>query len=113
MTAFVGLHGAAHRAQLKPGPGRVGLRPRAPCVPRGCTRFRGRWRPGTSCTPGRGLGGGRCAGGCWLFGRGTKPAWLGVYAAMRDRQVDRVTLHFGWRLLLHGAVVRCGGATVY
>jgi hypothetical protein len=40
-----------------------------------------------------------------------QPPWLAAYAALQDRRLDRVTRHFGWRLL-HGAL-RCGAASVH
>jgi hypothetical protein len=39
-----------------------------------------------------------------------KPPWLAAYAALQDSRLDRITRHFGWRLL-HGAL-RCGAASV-
>ena len=39
------------------------------------------------------------------------PPWRAAYAALKDRRLDRVTRHFGWRLL-HGAL-RCGAASVH
>jgi hypothetical protein len=39
-----------------------------------------------------------------------RPPWLAAYAALQDRRLDRVTRHFGWRLM-HGAL-RCGAAAV-
>ena len=38
------------------------------------------------------------------------PPWRKAYEALKDRRLDRVTRHFGWRLL-HGAL-RCGAASV-
>lgn len=39
-----------------------------------------------------------------------KPPWLKAYAALRSKRLDKLTRHFGWRLL-HGSV-RCGAAAV-
>jgi hypothetical protein len=38
------------------------------------------------------------------------PPWRAAYAALAHRRLDRVTRHFGWRLL-HGAL-RCGAVSV-
>jgi hypothetical protein len=41
----------------------------------------------------------------------TEPPWRKAFEALKAMQLDRVTRHFGWRLL-HGAL-RCGAASVH
>ncbi len=39
------------------------------------------------------------------------PQWRKAYEALKDRRLDRITRHFGWRLL-HGAL-RCGASVLW
>jgi hypothetical protein len=39
------------------------------------------------------------------------PPWRSAYTALKDRRLDRITRHFGWRLL-HEAL-RCGAASLH
>ena len=48
--------------------------------------------------------------GVGLDGGAQRPAWCKAYASLRLPRLDRVTRHFGWRLL-HGAL-KCSAAAV-